>query len=71
VAPGLILPPPGRDESYLDALISSVPMQRHGDATDIADAVVFLLGSTFITGQTIFVDGGRHLKEETHGSHSD
>jgi pteridine reductase len=60
VAPGLILPPAGKDESYLQGLIGKVPLKRHGSPEDIAAAVVFLLKSDFITGQTIFVDGGRH-----------
>jgi pteridine reductase len=63
VAPGLILPPPGKPESYIDALASTVPLRKHGDPQDIADAIVFLLKSDFITGHVIYVDGGRHLKE--------
>jgi pteridine reductase len=62
VAPGLILPPPGRDHSYLDALANTVPLQRHGDPEDIAAATVFLLKSRFITGEVVFVDGGAHLR---------
>jgi len=62
VAPGLILPPAGEDESYLQQLASTNPLNRHGDEGDIADAVMFLLGSRFITGQVIYVDGGRHIK---------
>jgi len=61
VAPGLILPPPGKDESYLDSLTHTVPLQRHGDEWDIAEAVLYLLRSTFVTGTVIYVDGGRHL----------
>jgi pteridine reductase len=64
IAPGLILPPPGENESYLDALAHTVPLERHGDPSDIAQAAVFLAKSEFITGQTIFVDGGRHLREK-------
>lgn len=63
VAPGLILPPPGQDESYLDRLTYTVPLKRHGAAEDIAEAIVYLAGSSFITGEVIYVDGGRHLKE--------
>ncbi len=63
VAPGLILPPPGQDEAYLEALAETVPLRRHGGPEDIAAAVVFLLKSDFITGEVIFVDGGRHLAE--------
>lgn len=62
VAPGLILPPPGKDQAYLEQLKSTNPLQRYGRAEDIAAAVMFLLKSNFITGQVIFVDGGRHLK---------
>ncbi|MBN1441871.1 MAG: SDR family oxidoreductase [Planctomycetes bacterium] len=62
VAPGLILPPAGKDAAYLEAMASGVPLRRHGGPEDIVDAVMFLLGSRFITGQTIYVDGGRHMK---------
>ncbi|HOK55087.1 MAG TPA: SDR family oxidoreductase, partial [Armatimonadota bacterium] len=53
VAPGLILPPPGKDQSYLDRLVGTVPLKRHGEAEDIAEAVVFLAKSSFITGEVI------------------
>lgn len=61
VAPGLILPPEGKDESYLDGLAAALPLRRHGGLKDITRAVRFLLKSDFITGQVIYVDGGRHL----------
>jgi NAD(P)-dependent dehydrogenase (short-subunit alcohol dehydrogenase family) len=67
VAPGLILPPRGQDASYLERLKTSVPLQRYGNADDVASAVLFLLRSRFITGEIIHVDGGRHLKEYSHG----
>jgi pteridine reductase len=69
VAPGLILPPPGKDESYLENLVHTVPLQKHGGPQDIADAVAFLIQSDFITGNVIYVDGGRHLHEYTNGPH--
>jgi NAD(P)-dependent dehydrogenase (short-subunit alcohol dehydrogenase family) len=68
VAPGLVLPPPGKDETYLQSLVHTVPLQRYGGAQDIADAVVFLIRSDFITGNVIYVDGGRHLYECSNGS---
>jgi pteridine reductase len=61
VAPGLILPPAGKDEAYLDRLAKSTPLKRHGGPDDVADAVLYLLKSDFVTGQVIYVDGGRHL----------
>ena len=67
VAPGLILPPEGEDEDYLRQLASTNPMQRHGSAQSITDAVLYLLCSDFVTGQIIFVDGGRHMKGRVYG----
>jgi NAD(P)-dependent dehydrogenase (short-subunit alcohol dehydrogenase family) len=65
VAPGLILPPPGEDEAYLARLARDLPLKRHGGPEDVVRAVLFLLESDFVTGQVVFVDGGRHLVEAT------
>lgn len=67
VAPGLSLPPEGKDLAYLQGLAHTNPLQRYGSAEGIAEAVVFLLRSGFVTGQTIYVDGGRHLKGDFYG----
>ncbi len=67
VAPGLILPPEGKDESYLQSLAHTNPLQRYGNADDIVRAVLFLLSSDFITGQVIYVDGGRHMVGNFYG----
>lgn len=61
VAPGLVLPPPGEDESYLERNKNTVPLERYGSAEDVAAAVMYLASSEFVTGQVIYVDGGRHL----------
>ncbi len=61
VAPGLILPPAGREDEYLRDKARAIPLQRPGSPQDVARAVLFLVESPFITGQTIFVDGGGHL----------
>lgn len=71
VAPGLILPPAGQDQSYLDRLTDTVPLKRHGEPEDVARAVVFLVKSDFVTGEVIYVDGGRHLREFGYGSNLD
>jgi hypothetical protein len=67
VAPGLILPPPGGDESYLQHLAHTNPLQRVGTVEGVADAVIFLLRSDFVTGQVLFVDGGRHMRGAVYG----
>jgi pteridine reductase len=64
VAPGLILPPAGKDEQYLDQLAKSLPLKRHGEPKDISEAALYLLKNDFVTGQILFIDGGRHLLEE-------
>jgi len=69
VAPGLILPPPGGDEDGLRRMANALPLKRHGDAADVARAVLYLLQSDFVTGEVLFVDGGRQLKEESLGPH--
>jgi pteridine reductase len=61
VAPGLILPPPGKNRDYLDKLKESAPLRTFGAPSDIAAAVVFCVRSPFLTGEIITVDGGRHL----------
>lgn len=67
VAPGLILPPAGKDAAYLEGLKDALPLKRIGDPRDVAEAVLYLVTSRFVTGQVIFVDGGRHLSEPDHG----
>ena len=67
VAPGLILPPAGEDDSYLARYAHTNILQRHGDAGEIVRAVLFLLESRFVTGQVIYVDGGRHMKGSFYG----
>lgn len=71
VAPGLILPPAGKDDAYLEQLAQGVPLKRHGSPADIADATIYLLKSDYVTGQIIYVDGGRRLLEDGHGPDPD
>ncbi len=71
VAPGLILPPAGKDDGYLERRAQTVPLRRHGGPRDVTDAVIYLLKSDFITGQIIYVDGGRHLLENSNGQDFD
>ena len=68
VAPGLVLPPAGKDESYLEALAHTNPLHRYGSLEDVVRAVVFLIESEFITGQIIYVDGGRHMRGSVYGA---
>jgi NAD(P)-dependent dehydrogenase (short-subunit alcohol dehydrogenase family) len=67
VAPGLVLPPPGKDEYYLAKLARTNPLHTYGAAEDVVRAVLFLLHSEFVTGQVIYVDGGYHMEGMTYG----
>jgi pteridine reductase len=67
VAPGLILAPEGQGDEYLQGLAHTNPLNRYGRSQDICEAVLFLLQSEFITGQIIYVDGGRHMKGHMYG----
>lgn len=62
VAPGPIVPPPDLNAGEIEAVEQATPAGRWGGADAIADAVVGVLQSDFITGETIRVDGGRHLR---------
>jgi len=67
VAPGLILPPEGKDRGYLEKLEKTVPLKRHGAVSDVVSSAIFLLLSDFVTGQVIYVDGGKHLLQTFEG----
>ena len=67
VAPGLILPPAGRDERWMKRFAGRNPLRRRGFPEDVADAVLFLVSNPFVTGQVIYVDGGEHMKGAMHG----
>jgi NAD(P)-dependent dehydrogenase (short-subunit alcohol dehydrogenase family) len=62
VAPGPILPPEGSTAEEVAAVEAATPLGRWGGEAEIVKAVVFLLESDFVTGETIRVDGGRHVK---------
>ncbi|WP_441291900.1 SDR family oxidoreductase [Sorangium sp. KYC3313] len=64
VAPGAMLPPPGETAAYIDRLAEHLPLKRHGRPEDVAEAVVALAKSSFITGEIVHVDGGQHLVSE-------
>ena len=64
VAPGPVLWPDDAsfDELSRQRIISHTPLKREGEPDDIAKAVHFLLAdAAYVTGETINVDGGRHI----------
>ena len=62
IAPGPILAPPGTNDEEARAVEEATPLGRWGGEVEIVKGVRALLDSDFITGETIRIDGGRHLK---------
>jgi glucose 1-dehydrogenase len=62
VALGAILPPPGKGSDYLKALAREIPAGQPGGTDPVVAAVLFLLRNPFVTGETLRVDGGAHLR---------
>jgi len=62
VAPGPIMAPTGITGDELKAVEAATPLGRWGGPDAIARAVTFLIETDFVTGETVRVDGGRHLK---------
>jgi NAD(P)-dependent dehydrogenase (short-subunit alcohol dehydrogenase family) len=62
IAPGPIVAPPDLDDEEQQAVARVTPVGRWGGELEIAKAVVALIEADFLTGETIRVDGGRHLK---------
>jgi NAD(P)-dependent dehydrogenase (short-subunit alcohol dehydrogenase family) len=61
IAPGPILAPPDMAPEEVAAVASATPVGRWGGEQEIATAVLALIDTHFITGETLRVDGGRHV----------
>ncbi|HET9832241.1 MAG TPA: SDR family oxidoreductase [Vicinamibacterales bacterium] len=62
VAPGPILAPPTTTAEEHQKVADATPLGRWGGGLEIAKAVLAFIDSDFITGETLRVDGGRHVK---------
>lgn len=62
IAPGPILAPPETTDDEMAAVEKATPLGSWGGEKSIADAVLALLQCQFVTGETIRVDGGRHIR---------
>jgi len=60
LALGAILPPAAGAAN--PEILDKVPAQRWGTLAEVGDALLFLLGGPeYVTGEILYVDGGRHL----------
>jgi NAD(P)-dependent dehydrogenase (short-subunit alcohol dehydrogenase family) len=59
VAPGIIKTPMHAPETYA-TFAALHPLGRMGEVEEIVEAVLYLESATFVTGETLHVDGGAH-----------
>ena len=61
VCPGCILPSGQNDASYEEKLRQLIPLQSHASVDEVAETAYWLLQQQHITGQLIYIDGGKHV----------
>lgn len=62
VAPGFVLAPEGYGAVAQARFANETPLGRLGSPEDVAHAVLYLLDAGYVTGETLFVDGGRRVR---------
>jgi len=62
IAPGTVLLPDNWSDADEERLRRTTPLQRTGTPADVTATVLFILDSDYLTGETIIVDGGRHVR---------
>jgi NAD(P)-dependent dehydrogenase (short-subunit alcohol dehydrogenase family) len=62
IAPGPIVAPEDTSDETFAAVERATPLGRWGGEVEVAKLVLALVDADFVTGETIRVDGGRHLK---------
>ena len=58
IAPGYVLMPEYFDEARTERVRERVPLRRIGTPEDVVEAVRYLAGADYVTGEVIVVDGG-------------
>jgi pteridine reductase len=62
VAPGTVLLPEGWREDDANRMRETTPLRRWGSPDDVSQAVLYLIDAPYVTGETLIVDGGRHVR---------
>lgn len=62
IAPGAVLLPETWDEGAAEQLAGTTPLGRLGSPDDVTEALLYLLRADYVTGETLIVDGGRHIR---------
>ena len=62
VAPGAVLLPDEWSAGDAERLARTTPLERLGSPDDVTRAVLYLIDADYVTGETLIVDGGRHVR---------
>lgn len=62
IAPGAVLLPEEWDAAAAGHLAGTTPLGRLGSPDDVTEALLYLLRADYVTGETLIVDGGRHIR---------
>lgn len=62
IAPGTVLLPDDWRRTDEERLNRTTPLGRQGSPDDVASAMLFLIDADYVTGETVIVDGGRHVR---------
>jgi pteridine reductase len=62
IAPGAVLLPDNWDDATRAHFASTTPLRRIGSPDDVVEAMLYLLRADYVTGDTLLVDGGRHVR---------
>jgi NAD(P)-dependent dehydrogenase (short-subunit alcohol dehydrogenase family) len=62
IAPGTVLLPENFNPAFARHLTETTPLGRDGSPEDVVEAMLYLLHASYVTGETIIVDGGRHVR---------
>jgi pteridine reductase len=62
IAPGAVLLPDSWSNDARAHFEKTTPLNRIGSPQDVVAAMLYLLGADYVTGDTLMVDGGRHVR---------
>lgn len=61
LAPGFLMPPEGLPSETVARLERANPLRRRPALQDLLDGLLYVVHASSVTGQVLYVDGGRHL----------
>lgn len=61
ICPASVIPAEGESPEFTASYTSRTPLKRGTDPEDLAEAVLYLVEARNLTGELLFLDGGKHL----------